>query len=153
MSPNLVEREGTNCENLSETHAILKRFRQEQHAAAQMSQVYDSRHFVTTHRVEPDYPLQALERHKEGMVALAFIIEADGSVGDVEVIDTVAGTYFQRPSLTAIRQWTFQPKMRQGQAVPSVACHEFVFHADEYERSGKLSRAREDANIRTFSPN
>ncbi len=131
----------------------LRQFRDEQRAAAQMSQVYDSRYFITTHRVEPDYPLKALDRRKEGMVALAFIIEADGTVGDVEVIDTVAGTYFQRPSLTAIRQWTFQPKMRQGRPVPSVACHEFVFHADEYERSGKLSRAREEANIRTFSPN
>jgi len=131
----------------------LRQFRDEQRAAAMNSQMYDSRYFVTTHRVEPDYPLKALERRKEGMVALAFIIESDGSVGDVEVVDAVAGTYFQRPSLTAIRQWTFQPKMRQGRPVPSVACHEFIFHADEYERTGKLSRAREDANIRTFSPN
>ena len=131
----------------------LRQFRDEQRAAAMTSQLYDSRYFVTTHRVEPDYPLKALERHKEGMVALAFIIEVDGSVGDVEVVDTVAGTYFQRPSLSAIRQWTFHPKMRNGRPVPSVACHEFIFHADEYQRSGKLSRAREDANIRTYSPN
>lgn len=131
----------------------LRQFRDEQRAAAMASQRYDSRHFVTTHRVEPEYPLKALERHKEGMVAVAFIIEPNGSVGDVEVVDSEAGVYFQRPALSAIRQWTFQPKMRQGRPVPSVACHEFIFHADEYERSGKLSRAREDANIRTFSPN
>jgi len=131
----------------------LRQFRSEQRAAAMSSQRYDSRYFVTTHRVEPEYPLKALERHKEGMVAVAFIIEPDGSVGDVEVVDSANGVYFQRPALSAIRQWSFRPKMHDGRPVPSVACHEFIFHADEYERSGKLSRAREDANIRTFSPN
>lgn len=130
----------------------LRQFRDEQQAAVLNSQRYDSRYFVTTHRVEPEYPVKALERRKEGMVALAFVIEPDGSVGDVEVVDSVEAVYFQRPSLSAIRQWTFRPKMRGGRPVPSVACHEFIFHADEYQRSGQLSRARENANIRTFSP-
>ena len=129
----------------------LERFRQEQAAARQASQSYDPRRFLVTKRVEPEYPMKALERRKEGIVALAFVIEADGRVGDVEVVDTVAGTYFQRVSLSAIRQWTFQPTIRNGRAVASVACHEFVFHADEYERSGQLSRQREDANIRSYS--
>jgi TonB family protein len=130
----------------------LKQFRAEQRWARQMSGNYDSRNFITTNRVEPEYPLKALERRKEGMVAMAFIIETDGTVGDVKVVDTVAGTYFQRPSLTAIRQWTFQPKLRDdGRPTQSTACHEFIFHADEYERSGRLSRTKEDANIRTYS--
>ncbi|UCC14334.1 MAG: energy transducer TonB [Gammaproteobacteria bacterium] len=129
----------------------LQRFRQEQVWARQASGIFDSRNFVTTKRVEPDYPLKALERRKEGMVAIAFIIETDGSVADVEVVDSVAATYFQRSSLTAIRQWTFRPKLRDGKPIASAACHEFIFHADEYARSGKLSRAREDANIRTYT--
>ena len=87
------------------------------------------------------------------MVALSFMIEPDGSVSDVEVVDTVAGYLFQRPSLSAIRRWEFEPRVRNGQRVRAPACHEFIFHVDEYQRSGRLAREREDSNIRTFSPN
>lgn len=105
----------------------LKAFRQEQIAAMNTTGVYDPRNNVATHRVQPDSPIKALDRRKEGMVALSFMIEADGSVGDVEVVDTVAGYMFQRPSLSAMRQWEFEPRVRDGKRVRSPACHEFIF--------------------------
>jgi TonB family protein len=131
----------------------LAEFRQQQAAAASSTGAYDPRNNVPTRRVQPEFPTRALERRKEGMVALSFMIEPDGSVSDVEVVDTVAGSLFQRPSLSAIRQWTFEPRIRNGQRVRAPGCHEFVFHVDEYKRSGRLAREREEANIRTFSPN
>ena len=131
----------------------LEAFRQEQATAMQSSYNTDPRAAVPIHRVEPEYPLKALERRKEGMVALVFLIEVDGSVSNIEVVDTVNGLYFQKPSLKAIRQWNFKPHTRKGRAVDSVACHEFIFHADEYKRSGKLSREREERNIRSYGPN
>ena len=131
----------------------LEEFRQEQAAAMRASNNTDPRAAIPTHRVEPEFPLKALERRKEGMVALVFLIEVDGSVSNIEVVDTVNGVYFQKPSLRAIRQWTFKPRIRKGRKVDSVACHEFIFHADEYKRSGKLSRQREDRSIRTYDPN
>jgi len=131
----------------------LEEFRQEQAAAMRASHNTDPRAAIPTHRVEPEFPLKALERRKEGMVALVFLIEVDGSVSNIEVVDTVNGVYFQKPSLRAIRQWTFKPRTRKGRKVDSVACHEFIFHADEYKRSGKLSRQREDRSIRTYDPN
>ncbi len=131
----------------------LEEFRHEQAVAMRVSFNADSRAAVPTHRVEPDYPLKALERRKEGMVALVFLIEVDGGVSNIEVVDTVNGVYFQKPSLRAIRQWTFKPRTRKGRLVDSVACHEFIFHADEYKRSGKLSRRREERSIRTYDPN
>ena len=131
----------------------LEAFRQEQAVAMQSSYNTDPRAAVPIHRVEPEYPLKALERRKEGMVALVFLIEVDGGVSNIEVVDTVNGLYFQKPSLKAMREWKFTPHTRKGRAVDSVACHEFIFHADEYKRSGKLSRQREERNIRSYDPN
>lgn len=131
----------------------LQGYRQQQSAVMNATGSFDPRNNVPTHRVQPEYPIKALDRRKEGMVAVSFMIEADGSVSDVEVVDTVAGYLFQRPSLSAIRQWEFEPRVRNGRPVRSPGCHEFIFHVDEYERSGQLARQREDANIRTFNPN
>ncbi|MGD8977693.1 MAG: energy transducer TonB, partial [Gammaproteobacteria bacterium] len=89
---------------------------------------WESRNFVVIRRVEPEYPDEALDRRKEGIVSLVFLIGRDGSVSNVEVVDSVKGTYFQKPALAAIRQWRFEPRRRNGMPVDSVACHEFVFH-------------------------
>jgi TonB family protein len=136
-----------------EKRTTLEEFRREQAAAASTTGVYDPRSNVPTHRVQPEFPTRALERRKEGMVALSFMIEPDGTVSDVEVVDTVAGYLFQRPSLGAIRQWRFEPRVRNGQRVRAPACHEFIFHVDEYQRSGQLARQRENSNVRSYSPN
>lgn len=103
---------------------------------------WGSRNFVVLKRVEPEYPDEALDRRKEGVVSLVFLIGRDGSVSSVEVVDSVKGTFFQKPALAAIRQWRFEPRRRYGMPVDSVACHEFIFHVDEYKRSGKMAEER-----------
>jgi len=134
-------------------NTTLQAYRQQQSAVMNTTGSFDPRNNVPTHRVQPEYPIKALDRRKEGMVAVSFMIEADGSVSDVEVVDTIAGYLFQRPTLSAIRQWEFEPRIRNGRPVRSPGCHEFIFHVDEYERSGQLARQRENANIRSFNPN
>ncbi len=121
----------------------------EDQKAAKFSE-WESRNFVVLRRVEPDYPLQALERRKEGVVSLVFLIGRNGGVSNVEVVDSARGNFFQKPALSAIRQWRFEPRRRNGMPVESVACHEFVFHIDEYERSGKLSRERQRERIKVY---
>lgn len=134
-------------------NTTLQAYRQQQSAVMNTTGSFDPRNNVPTHRVQPEYPIKALDRRKEGMVAVSFMIEADGSVSDVEVVDTIAGYLFQRPTLSAIRQWEFEPRIRNGRPVRSPGCHEFIFHVDEYERSGQLARQRENSNIRSFNPN
>ena len=121
----------------------------EDQKAAKFEQ-WESRNFVVLRRVEPDYPLQALDRRKEGVVSLVFLIGRDGGVSNVEVVDSVRGNFFQKPALSAIRQWRFEARRRNGMPVDSVACHEFVFHVDEYERSGKLKKERQSERITTY---
>ncbi len=111
---------------------------------------WGSRNFTVLRRVEPEYPLAALDREKEGVVSLVFLIGRDGSVSNVEVVDSVQARFFQKPALTAIRQWRFEPRRRGGMPVDSVACHEFVFQVDEYERSQKMTRERQKQPITTY---
>jgi TonB family protein len=127
----------------------LREYWEEQEAALHTPHAWDPRGFFPLRRVDPEYPTRALDRRKEGMVALAFLIGTDGAVSDVEVVDSVEGTYFQKPALSAIRQWRFKPRIKNGEPVDAVACHEFVFHVDEYERSGKLARERAMDNVQT----
>ncbi len=134
----------------STRETTLVEHRSMQSAAA--SAFDDPRAAIPIKRVQPEYPLRALERRKEGMVAASFLIEVDGSVSNIDVVDTVNGFLFRRSAMQALRQWKFNPRMRNGRAVEWVACHEFIFHLDEYERSGKLSRQRERDNIRAFGP-
>lgn len=141
-------------QNPRETRQMtLDEYWDEQQAALRTPHAWDPRGFFPVYRVDPEYPVRALDRRKEGMVALAFLIETDGSVSHVEVVDSVEGTYFQKPALTAIRQWRFKPRIKNGEPVDSVACHEFVFHVDEYERSGKLASERAMDNVQSWGGN
>ncbi len=90
------------------------------------------RGLVPLHRVEPTYPDKALERRKEGVVAVSFLIEKDGTISSPQVVDTVQGGIFKASALRALRQWRFEPKLRDGVPVEQVACHEFLFVVDEY---------------------
>jgi len=116
----------------------------------QGSDEWGSRNFTVLRRVEPDYPLKALEREKEGVVSMVFLIGRDGSVSNVEVVDSVQATFFQRPALSAIRQWRFEPRRRGGMPVDSVACHEFVFQIDEYKQREKMSKERQKKPVSTY---
>lgn len=131
--------------------STLKEYLRERDTVPGATFVSDTRAFHATNRVQPGFPASALGRRKEGMVALFFLIDVDGSVSNVKIIDAVNGSLFGRTSLQAIRQWGFEPRMRNGRPVESTACHEFIFHVDEYQRSGKLARQREASNIRTYT--
>lgn len=133
--------------------STLKEYLRNRDATPSATFVTSTRSFQAGNRVQPEFPLRALDRRKEGMVALFFLIEADGAVSNVKIVDAVNGSLFGRPSLQAIRQWDFQPRMEEGRPVESTACHEFIFHVDEYQRSGKLARQREEANIRSYKVN
>lgn len=132
--------------------ATLREYHQAQRAASHATYVTDPRKIVTVARVEPEYPMEALERRKEGMVAIFFLVETDGNISNVDVIDSVNGRLFRKPALQAIRKWKFKPRTRKGRPVETPACHEFIFHLDEYERSGKLARQRQNKRITTYAP-
>lgn len=58
-------------------------------------------------RVDPDYPQDAIGQHLEGTAVLAIKLEADGTIGNVEVID--GNPPFVNAAAAAVRQWRFKP--------------------------------------------
>jgi protein TonB len=67
------------------------------------------------HKVEPDYPQQALAQHLEGPVVLQAWIARDGTVRDLKLVKG----YFAlgRAAFDAVKQWRFKPYSPNGKAI------------------------------------
>jgi len=86
-------------------------------------------------RVVPAYPAAALAAGFEGSVAVAAVINTDGSVGAVEVVESSSSKLgFEESAIDAMKQWHFSPARVDGQPVDSV--YAFVFYFGNSGRSG-----------------
>src|SRR4029079_1899696 len=63
--------------------------------------------------VKADYTEDARRRGLAGDVVLEIVVRRDGSVGDVRVLQGLAGGLNERAA-QAVRQWRFAPAQRQG---------------------------------------
>lgn len=68
---------------------------------------------LLSHRVEPDYPAQALPQRLEGPVVLQAWISKDGSVRDLKL--TKGYFILGRAAIEAVKQWRFKPYTPNGQ--------------------------------------
>lgn len=66
--------------------------------------------------VKADYTEDARQRGVSGDVVLEIVVRRDGSVGDVKVLQGLAGGLNDR-AVQAVRQWRFSPAQRQGAPV------------------------------------
>lgn len=71
--------------------------------------------------VNPVYPEAARKRGVEGWVELAFTVQTNGSVDAVEVRNASPAEIFDEAAIRAIRQWRFEPVVRNGEKVPQRA--------------------------------
>jgi periplasmic protein TonB len=68
------------------------------------------------HEVKADYTEDARQRGISGEVVLEIVVRRDGSVGDVRILQGLAGGLNDR-AVQAVRQWRFSPAHRLGAAV------------------------------------
>jgi|SRR5271157_778223 len=73
-----------------------------------------------TRREMPVYPLLARRLGKEGKVVLKLLINKNGTLQDIEVIEA-SGFGFTEAALAAIKKSTFSPAYINGEKVPSKA--------------------------------
>jgi TonB family protein len=59
-------------------------------------------------KVDPVYPPLMLAAKRTGTVVLDAIINADGSIGDVMVTQSL-GPFFDRAAIQAVKQWRYSP--------------------------------------------
>ena len=67
----------------------------------------------------PVYPYKARQRNIEGYVKVKMLVRADGSVGEVAVLDAQPKGLFEESALKAVPNWRFQAGVIDGEAVPS----------------------------------
>lgn len=77
---------------------------------------YDERPRVLR-QVEPAYPPLAKLTGIEGLVVLSVLIDETGRLQEVQVVKSLGNTGCDQAAVTAAKQWTFAPAIRQGNPV------------------------------------
>jgi protein TonB len=65
-------------------------------------------------KVKPVYPEEARLAGIEGIVVLKVMILFDGTVGDVEVLESSGRDDFDQAAKECVKQWRFKPAMQSG---------------------------------------
>jgi TonB family protein len=84
-----------------------------------------------TKMVSPVYPDGAQKRGIEGWVEMAFTVMPNGSVADVEVRNASPAGVFDDAAIRAIRQWRFEPIVRNGEKISQRAMLRLRFAKQE----------------------
>ncbi len=69
----------------------------------------------------PQYPPTARARDIEGWVELVFTVTAEGTVADVQIVDSEPGEVFDRAAQDAAQRWRFRAVVEDGQAISVLA--------------------------------
>ena len=73
---------------------------------------------VPLFRKEPEYPMSAARAGKDGYAKMKFTITPEGSVTNIEVVETHGSTTFGSKGVEALAKWRYAPKFENGKAVP-----------------------------------
>ena len=72
---------------------------------------------VALFRTKPVYPSAAMAKNITGVVRFKMLVDADGMVKTVEIIDAQPPGIFEEATITAVQQWRFQPAKVKGTPV------------------------------------
>jgi protein TonB len=70
-----------------------------------------------TNYVAPRYPRLAQRRGITGWVDISFTVLPDGTVADIEVMNSDPGEIFDESAGEAVADWRFEPPVEDGMAV------------------------------------
>ena len=79
-------------------------------------------------QVQPAYTEEAIRNRIQGSVILAVVVLPDGTVGEVTVLRSLDETFgLNAQAVLAVRQWVFNPGMKDGVAVAVRVTIEMTF--------------------------
>ena len=70
-------------------------------------------------RTPPPYPYRARQRRVNGTVRVKLLVNANGSISDVEILEASPEGYFEDAVLRTVPSWRFEPGHIAGEAVAS----------------------------------
>lgn len=78
--------------------------------------------------VKPQYTAEAMRAKVQGTVWLECVVQADGSVGNIEVVKSLDSTFgLDQEAIKAAKQWRFKPGTRFGEPVAVLVTIELSF--------------------------
>ncbi len=81
-------------------------------------------------RVTPQYPARAAQMGLEGWVLVEFIVTTQGTVRDVEVVES-SNRMFERPAMDAAYRFRFRPRVIDGEPIEVLGVRNlFTFQLD-----------------------
>lgn len=86
-------------------------------ATAAQTNIVSAASLKRVRMVSPVYPDAARKRGIEGWVELAFTVQTNGTVDSVEVRNASPAEVFDDAAMRAVRQWRFEPVVRNGERV------------------------------------
>lgn len=72
---------------------------------------------VTLYKENPVYPRNAKNRHIEGNIIVKFMIDKAGNVVNARILAAKPKDIFNASVLSAVKQWNFQPAIKDGMKV------------------------------------
>ena len=88
----------------------------------------DAGQLVALTRVPPEYPAHARMRRIEGHVDVEFVVDTEGRVREISVINSEPPGIFDRAAMNSIRHWRFQPRRQDGRAIEVTARQRIEFN-------------------------
>lgn len=86
-------------------------------ANALLTNIVSAASLKRTRMINPVYPESARKRGVEGWVELAFTVQPNGTVEDVEVRNASPADTFDDAAIRAVRGWRFEPIERNGEKI------------------------------------
>jgi TonB family protein len=84
--------------------------------AAAAPVISQTRGATRTDKREPAYPEEASQKDRQGNVLLIGRIDAKGNVTDLHMV-SASSTEFVTPAMDTVRQWKFQPALKDGKPI------------------------------------
>ncbi len=82
---------------------------------------------VRTKYVAPRYPRSAQRRKVSGWVDVVFTLTIDGTVTNVDVVESTPGSTFVDSAVRAVEEWEFEPVFNDGVAIEKRAAVRMMF--------------------------
>ncbi|PJE79231.1 hypothetical protein CI610_01802 [invertebrate metagenome] len=68
-------------------------------------------------QVQPRYPSRCLRRNIEGAVNLELLVNKQGQVIDISILESSGHSQMDKSAVLAVKQWAFKPEQRDGRRV------------------------------------